>query len=77
MTNTDSDRNKNKPPYNTHTHTRVHIYWKSDRALQREKKQREKQVGKTTWRKKHPILSGVEICHKHIPDSILTSSQAI
>lgn len=39
-----------------------------------EKKQWEKQVGKTTWGKKHPILSGVEICHKHIPHPILTLS---
>lgn len=43
----------------------------------KEKKHREKQVGKNHFGKKHPILSGVEICHKHIPDSILTSSQAI
>lgn len=34
-------------------------------------------MGKTTWGEKHPILSGVEICHKHIPDPILTSSKAI
>lgn len=38
-----------------------------------EKKQWEKQVGKNRLGKKHPILSGVEICHKHIPHPILIS----
>lgn len=39
---------------------------------------REKTVRKTSWQnrlgEKHPILSGVEICHKHIPHPILILS---
>lgn len=83
-TNTDSKAGRKtgllKGRVRTHTHSRMHtrIYWKSDSATQPEWKHREKNKwAKTTWGEKHPILSGVEICHKRIPDSIVTLSRAI
>lgn len=51
------------------------IYWKSDRALQRNEK---KTVRKTSWRnrlgKKTWYIIREEICHKHIPPPRLISS---
>lgn len=48
---------------------RTHIYWKSDRALQREEQQGEKQVGTTTWgreKKKTPyIIRGGDLPQAH------------
>lgn len=72
MTKTQTGRMKTSLPEAHARYTHAHpacVYWKRDRAL-REKKT----VRKTSWqnrlRKKHPILSGVEICHKHIPHPI-------
>ena len=61
----------------THAFTgRVNEHCKVKKNTQR-KTSGQNHLGKKKRKRNHPILSGVEISHKHIPDLILTSSQAI